>query len=147
MSVLQESGPGLASVIGSRPEVLAEWNSNLLASELSLTRLHAKFWGKSMADEEREWRDTQPPIPAVGSELGDERMDEDGSEGAGLDDDIIPGCYFLEIDIEGLEYPMIWIRADYIRIYNALETHYRKPAYPHQAPAAVITGEPGIGEP
>lgn len=72
-------------------------------------------------------------------------MDEVGSEGTDLDD-INPGCYFLEIGIDGLEYPWIWIRADYIRIYDALEIHYPRPTCPYRAPAAVITGGPGIGE-
>jgi hypothetical protein len=32
------------------------------------------------------------------------------------DDDIIPGCYIIDIGIEGLDLSKIWIRADYIRI-------------------------------
>jgi hypothetical protein len=149
MSVLQESGSGLTSIIGSKTEVLADWKSNLVRPSLPLAQLHAKFWGISMEGEEKEWRDAQPPMPAAGGELrdkhqhADERTDEDGDD---LDDDIIPGCYFLDIGIEGLEYPRIWIRADYIRTYDALENHYQRPAYSHRAPAAVITGEPGIGE-
>ena len=40
-----------------------------------------------------------------------------------------------------------WIHAEYIRIYNALEAYYQKrPSTSNQAPTAVITGQPGIGE-
>ncbi len=68
------------------------------------------------------------------------------SEEEGLDDDVIKGCYCLEIDIEGFMYPRIWICAEYIRIYDALEIYCQKSSYPNRlAPAAVITGQPGIG--
>jgi hypothetical protein len=155
MSTLQESGLALASVIGTRPEVLAEWESFRVLPDLQPAKWHAEFWGKSIADDEQKWRDAQSPTSLEGSELGnegrhggngDESMDVDMSEGVDLDDDVMPGCYFLEIDIEGFPYPKIWIRAEYIRIYDALEAHYQKRSYPYVAPGAVITGQPGIGE-
>ena len=72
---------------------------------------------------------------------GDEPMDVD------TNDDFIKGCYSLEIGIKRLRISRFWIRAEYIRIYNALEAYYQKrPSIPNQAPAAVITGQPGIGE-
>lgn len=73
-------------------------------------------------------------------------MDVDVSEEEDDDDDIIEGCYSLEIGFEDFQFPRIWIRAEYIRIYDALEVCYRTPSYPYMAPAAVITGQPGIGE-
>ena len=147
--LLQENGPSLACIIGSRPEKLTEWELFKLPSESLPAQLHVMFWGKSMAHEEQKWRDAQPPLPVEGTGLGNERdepMDVDVSEEEDLDDDIIEGCYSLEIGIKGFEYPRIWIRAEYIRIYDALEDRHRKPSYPYLAPAAVITGQPGIGE-
>lgn len=76
-------------------------------------------------------------------------MDVCMSEGEDSDDDVIEGCYFLEIDIEEFAYPWIWVRAEYIRIYDALEVYYKTPRSPFPnrlAKAAVITGQPGIGE-
>ena len=105
-----------------------------------------------MAHEAKKWRDAQPPMPAEVTGLGrerqggDETMDMDVNEEEDLDDDIIEGCYFLEIGIKNFEFPRIWIRAEYIRIYNALEDRYKKPSYPYLAPAVVITGQPGIGK-
>lgn len=101
-----------------------------------------------MEDEEQQWRDAQPPMSVEGGGLGgDEPMDVDTSEGEDLDDDFIKGCYSLEIGIKRLRIPKVWIRAEYIRIYNALEAYYQKrPSITNQAPAAVITGQPGIGE-
>ncbi len=149
MSVLQETGLGLASIIGDDQEVLTEWQQSFkLSSELPLGQWHEKFWGKNIAD-------AQPPMPAEGSGLGnelrggDEPMDVCMSEGEDSDDDVIEGCYFLEIDIEEFAYPWIWVRAEYIRIYDALEVYYKTPRSPFPnrlAKAAVITGQPGIGE-
>ena len=101
---------------------------------------------------EEKCHDAQPPMPVKQTGLGneglhgDEGMNVDKSAEEVLDDDVIEGCHFLEIDIEGFAYPKIWIRAEYIRIYDALEMYYKTPSYPNLAPAAVVTGQPGIGE-
>ena len=161
----QESGSGLASVIGSpglsewHSDNFTQWESNLLKDGHPLAQLHAKHWGHSMIDQDQEWRDAQLRVLVTGGELGDEGQDEDehmdedgnkgmyGSEKTDLDDDIIPGCCFLDIGIAGLEYQRIWVRADYIRTYGYLENYNNKLArIAGRAPAAVITGQPGIGE-
>jgi hypothetical protein len=134
------SGPSLASVVGFQPEPLVK-----IPPIHPLARLHAKFWGKSMQDEEEEWRMAQPPISEAGGEPGDQgqdMMDVDSN----TNDDIISGCYALKIDVEGLVYPSIWIRADYKRIYDALEEHYNTLDVLPWTPGAVVTGQPGIGE-
>ncbi|KAF8310229.1 hypothetical protein F5887DRAFT_1067704 [Amanita rubescens] len=100
-----------------------------------------------MLHEEQEWRNSQQPIPAVGDELETEdRMDMDfdvNDVGA----DVIPGCYVLNIGIEALERSKIWIRADYIRVYNYLETINDGISEAEEvAPGAIITGQPGIGK-
>jgi hypothetical protein len=112
-----------------------------------LAQLHDKFWGISMLHEEQEWRNSQQPIPAVGDELETEdRMDIDFDVND-VDADVIPGCYVLNIGIEGLEYSKIWIRADYIRVYNYLEKINDGTSKAEGiAPGAIITGQPGIGE-
>ena len=147
MSVLQASGSTLKSIIGSRPQVLKEWESSGSFTELLPVQLHVKFWGKSMADEEQKWRNAQSATPMEGSRPGNEcqggyePMDADVSEEG---DDVIEGCCFLELDNEDLDISSIWIRAEYIRIYDALESCYQN-AF-KRAPAVVITGQPGIGE-
>lgn len=93
-----------------------------------------------MKDEESEWRDTQPGY-------GDGRMDQDQDETTDMDDDIIPGCYVLDIGIPRLAVSRLWIRADYIRLFNFFQMHYDTYAQPiGRAPSAVLTGQPGIGE-
>lgn len=151
MSLSQDSRGGLDSVVRI-PDRLGAWPR--LHDYEPLSQFHAKFWDRNMADEEREWRNTQL---AIGGELrdkdqdgdtcigeaGDDEMDE-GNE-ADLDDDIIPGCYMLDIGIEGLPYSSIWIRSDYVRVYDHLNFHYNKPAPHGRAPAVVLTGQPGVG--
>lgn len=64
-----------------------------------------------------------------------------------VDDNIIPGCYAFNIDVEGLELSKIWIRADYIRVYNSLDSlRDVTTASIFQRVGAILTGEPGIGE-
>ena len=119
MSLLQQEqvGAGLVSIIGSHPEDLAKWNSYIVRSDHPLVQLHAKFWSKSMADEEQKWRNAQTPAPLRG---GKERQDGDGdvlmgggeSEGEDLDD-ISSGCYILDIGIEGLEHKPLDPRRPY----------------------------------
>ena len=138
----QESGSDFASVVHI-PKRGEQWPK--LDDDDQLTLFHAKFWGKSMAIEEQEWRSVQSGDPARARDEdqdGDDPMGDDVDE----DDDIIPGCYLLDLGINDTV-PKIWIRADYIRIYDFLEAHYKKsPAPSFRAPAAVITGQPGIGQ-
>src|ERR1700722_7090551 len=148
-SVPQESR--LASIIGSRPELLMEWES-FKANPVSSApaEWHTGFWGTRIADEQKSC-DAQPPVSMEGSGLGNEGRDGNEiteSEGVSLDDDddLIPGCDFLYSDIETFPYRKIWIRAEYIRIYDAIEAWYDEPSILPMAPAMVITGQPGIGE-
>ncbi len=113
MSVPQESGTALASIIGARAEVLKEWKSFRVDPGSLLAQWHSKFWGKSMAHEKQKWRDTQSPMPVEGSELGGEDIDVDMTEGEDSDDDFIKGCYSLDIDFKYSETLRIWIRAEY----------------------------------
>ena len=70
-------------------------------------------------------------------------MDEDEGD---KDDDVIPGCYMLDIGIEGFRISKMWIRAEYIRIFNYIEDFFKQPGIPSgSSPCAVITGQPGIG--
>jgi hypothetical protein len=103
--------------------------------ETSLALFHKRFWGKSMNDEESEWHRSQI------------RIDQDQDEITDMDDDIIPGCYVLDISIPGMQVSHLWIRADYIRVFNFFQTFYDDYARPMaKVPSCVLTGHPGIGE-
>jgi hypothetical protein len=112
---MSQSGSSLTSVVGSRPEDLARWDSRSADIPEELVELHKRFWGKSMADEERAWR-TQKPIPDSDGDKGkfhgdigqDEGMDVDASMDE--DSDINPGCYVLDFGIPEILQTPIWIR-------------------------------------
>jgi hypothetical protein len=138
------SGSSLASVVGYPPAAEALVKAPPIHR---LAQWHAKFWGKSMKDEEEKWRKECSPIPEVGeprdqTQDRDECMDLDED----VDGDIISGCYALDLNVEAKAVPSIWIRADYIRIYDALQKHYNNIVNRLWTPGAVVTGQPGIGQ-
>ena len=133
-----------------------------LDGDVTLALLHAKFWGTNMAAEEQQWLNAQQTSPATGSEFGlrdqegekhvdavdNEVVDETMDEATTMDpdDDIISGCYMLDIDIKGLRLSKLWIRAEYIRVFNFVNVYYDRPTVAGKAPCVVVTGQPGIGE-
>jgi hypothetical protein len=166
----------LASVVRVK---FQKWQK--LDDEYPLALFHVRFWGKSMEDEEEEWRKAQPQIEDEDEgryegkgkgraidEDEDEAMEVEEYEGKGKgraidkddnetmeedeldgeatdeDEDDIPGCYPFSVGIEDIT---VWIRADYIRVYEALEDYYKKAMKRSgRTPSAVVTGQPGIGE-
>ena len=134
-------------------------------------QLHSKFWGKSMEEEEQQWRDSQLSEDHRSRTQGgdedmdpdvDERMDQDANNIAkdgnitedadditeivsvDEDEDIIKGCHVLDIGVRTIK--KIWVRAEYIRAYDYFEKHYDAAAKVELEPGAVLTGQPGIGE-
>jgi hypothetical protein len=104
-----------------------------------------------MAIEERAWLSTQPGRRGDEDQDGTDALDVDVHESIDedsemdMDDEYISGCYLLDVAV--LMNRKMWIRAEYIRIYNAIEIHYKKnPAPSYRAPSAVITGQPGVGQ-
>ena len=123
-------------------------------------QFHRKFWGK-----DQQWSNSQLSDGcAEGHQISeDERvakgddvpMDADDIMDAITDDpiettdmdkynDIIPGCGVLDIGLGGIG--KIWVRAEYMRIYNCLEEHYNLAIIGVANAGAVLTGQPGIGE-
>jgi hypothetical protein len=102
------------------------------------SKLHDKFWGKSMAIDEQEWRDSH-----------EGRAMMDGDDDDDPESEIGPGCYPLEL-------PMcprckrLWVRKDYIRLYDFCEQWYERVTGDNsrvdkKAPSVVITGQSGVG--
>ena len=103
-----------------------------LEDDKLLSQLHVKFWCRDMTEEEQEWRRSfVKPVD----------YDEDES-------DIGPGCYALDFGMEHLERSKLWIRNDYLRIYDYCNKHYDrvKSLGSGIAPSVVITGQAGVGE-
>ncbi len=119
----QQPNPSFHSIV--RLETGITMWTQLEGDDDPLVQLHSKFWGKKLTLE-----DPEPSGP----------MDVD-------DIDFLPGCAILDIGIGDLPFQKIWIRADYMRVYDYIESCEA----PTQTvnllpPAAVVTGQPGIGE-
>jgi hypothetical protein len=108
---------------------IPDWRLN---ANLPLSDLHAKFWGVDIHEDEVKWLTTQPE---------GQRMDVDGSE-------VGPGCFALDLKIRKLLVSRLWIRKDYIRIYDECKDYYESPPDGVPRPrSVVVTGQPGIGGP
>jgi hypothetical protein len=167
MNTQEAQKSSLASVVGSptigptHRKLFEEWKSRKLTSGFS-AQWHSEFWGKAMADDEEDWRNTQSPIASTGTVSGgsesdcmdelegkgsdepqEDDADEDTDDTDSEDDDIIPGCCMLNMSSVG----RFWIRADYIRIFDEIEHFLSHFIPPFRPPSVVITGQPGIGAP
>lgn len=91
------SESSLTSVV-SIPEFLEKWER--VADHNPLAQLHSRFWGTSMQEEEEAWRaNNRKPNENLGNGI-------DESD----DDDIIPGCYVLDINNDAIWIKSIWVR-------------------------------------
>ncbi|KAH9082284.1 hypothetical protein EDB83DRAFT_2337503, partial [Lactarius deliciosus] len=95
-----------------------------------LARLHANFWRSSMEAEEGAWHKTQLENKSM-------NMDADGHPGGGEGNEIDPGCFVLHIGIPGIE--KVWIRKEYIELYNCCEEYLKGDLQEILAVSAVIT--------
>lgn len=111
-----------------------------------------------MQEEEEAWRashdlketSTLAPGPSNNNQKPNENPGNGSTDENDDDnDDIIPGCYVLDIDNDALKIKRIWIRAEYIRIYDHLVEYYNQKTSQVSekiSPSVVITGQPGIGK-
>jgi hypothetical protein len=91
-----------------------------------------------MKDEADKWRRDNPKDETL-------EVDKDDED---TENEIGPDCYPLDFGIMGLARSRLWIRNDYIRIYNRCEGLYNDVEHDKSgiAPSIVITGQPGIGK-
>lgn len=116
-----------------------------------MMELCENFWGKSMHKEEENWRlsrtddDVNKDNEDAGGDVGGVGEDIDEDQRNFDEDDMGKGCYALNIDIDIPGFlTSLWIRADYIRIYDFIQDYELKSA--HKYRGAVLTGQPGSGE-
>jgi len=91
--------------------------------------LHAKYWGVTIDHDEAEW------VGAHG-----QLMENDGSE-------VVRGCFTLDLPSDGRTLSRLWVRKDYLRIYDNCHSHCQH-VWDNRLlpPIAIITGHPGVGE-
>src|SRR5579863_2664224 len=73
------------------------------------SNIHAKFWGVDIHEDEVKWLLTQPE---------GQLMDVDGSE-------VGPGCFLLDLEVPIVS--NVWVRKDYLRIYDECQKYYDRP--------------------
>ena len=96
-----------------------------------VSELHAKYWGVSINQDESEW-------VASHGELVEN--DPDGSE-------VVRGCFTLNFLSGGRTVSQLWVRKDYLRIYDSCDHHCQFALDKETlSPTAIITGQPGVGE-
>ncbi len=107
-------------------EIDDKWSK--LRDTHTLARLHRKFWLQSVQDGPRN-----------------ELMDVDGDEDEDDEEEEIgPGCYVLDLGTPGRS--KVWIRKEYIRLYNYCNEYLESRLNEQEPPSVVITGQPGIGK-
>jgi hypothetical protein len=108
-----------------------------------------RYEGKAIDDDDNETMEVEEyegkgKDKAIDEDEGEVEEDQLEDEATDEDEDDIPGCYPFSVGFEDIT---VWIRADYIRVYEALEDYYEKAMKRSgRTPSAVITGQPGIGE-
>ena len=119
-----------------------------LADDYGFARLHTKFWRKGMLDQEEEWCGKQGSDSNASMHGSDDPDREVNPMDVGGDDDVGPGCYFLDIGLEELRLKNIWIRSEYLRMYDyCIERCNGAVGMNQAAPSIAIIGQPGIGTP
>ena len=108
------------------PEV--PWTKLRASSPCS--ELHAKFWGVDIHEDEVKWLQTQPKERFMYIDEGD----------------VAPSCFALNLGIRYFCGSKLWVREDYIRIYDECKKYYEPQDEAEAARSVVITGQPGIGE-
>jgi len=127
---MSTSSASLASLVYV-PERLKHWTR--LDDIEPLGKLHTRFWGIPITRHVQQ----QSSDPSEGEDKHTDMSEEDDTKGG----------YVLEIHNAAIHMKRIWVRAEYIRIYDFLVDYYnKKTAYKGIAPAAVVTGQPGIGK-
>jgi hypothetical protein len=103
----------------------ASWTK--LGDNHAYSQLSSKYWGNKIEEEARELQHT---------------VDVDRTN------DIGPECYGLDLGIEHLSRSKLWVRQDYIRIYNYCSKRYEERPFNMMTRiprSVVITGQPGVG--
>jgi hypothetical protein len=97
----------------------------------ALSKLHSLYWNKKIDQDELEWVGTRPPLPEI-----------DESE-------IVRGCFTLTLGVKDFITKNLWVRKDYLRIYDECKSFYKRICEDRgnqRPPSAIITGQPGVGK-
>ncbi|KAI0293197.1 hypothetical protein BC826DRAFT_1015754 [Russula brevipes] len=110
------------------PRLAKLWNQ--LDPSERLSKLHSRYWQDDIADSRRDWWRSQQGETTVGRNEIDEE------------------CFVLDFNMHDDQCSRLWVRKDYVRIYDHCDQHFKDTMkhLGHGAPSVVITGQPGIGK-
>ena len=115
--------PTLASIFRGD---LTSWSK--LVDSHRFSELRSNFRGNEIEHEAEQWRESHSAV------------ENDPTN------DIGASCFGLDLEIN-LRHSKLWVREDYIRLYDYCTQWYER--HPRSeaslAPAVVITGQPGVG--
>jgi len=98
-----------------------------LMSSNYLSNLHAKFWGKSINQDESEWRQREA-----------DQLKEIH---------VLPGSFVLDLGTDQIMSTSTWVPREYIQLYDRCNEHCNKVIrLGSRPPSVVVTGHPGIGK-
>jgi hypothetical protein len=111
---------------------------------------HKKFWGQDMESEEAIWQSENAEmlkahvVDVEDNEDEGEASEDEEREGPFVD--YRKGFYAIRFG-EELQMPVtnIWVRADYLLLYDRIEQHYQGISRLSQSGVVVLTGQPGCG--
>ena len=97
-----------------------------------LSMLHEKYWGKNILEDMQQWQERQTGYQPVNADQSN----------------VSPANFALSFDIENLDPSGLWVREDYVLLYDHCTTYFNKPNIQSapEPPSIVITGQPGIGK-
>lgn len=115
-----------------------------LYDDQALQRVHIKYWGKCVEDEVEKWWTTPESyiITGRGLEATSNEDEETDDDEVGLD----PNCCVLTIDTPLHMRRKIWVREEYVRMYDCFEARHQEFITRDHSTVTVLTGQPGIGE-
>ena len=128
--------PELGSIISRSKGTTEPWDLwEKLGDTEPLSQLHEKFWCKSMVEEQNAWREARKTVNRdeakdkenVEQDEDKEDVYDDDDDDDDEDEDVTGPCrYVLDIGIEGLIVTKLWVRAEYVRIYDYCAEHCEK---------------------
>jgi hypothetical protein len=111
---------------------------------------HKEFWGRDMGLEEVVWKSENATMLTEHMANVEDTVDEgeasEGEESVGRFVDYREGCFPIRFG-KGLLIPdsEIWVRADYLLLYDRIEEHYNRMTELSHTGAVILTGQPGCG--
>ena len=97
----------------SFPDYVEKWAK--LDDDHPLAQLHSKFLGTNMQEEEEAWRAKERLTPAPCQCDKNRKPNENSGNGTDESEDededtVLPGCYVLDINNDGIDLKSIWVR-------------------------------------